>query len=102
MAILSFTFLATLVLLLGVSAGIITRSFLLRRAVRRHFQAMSEAYERRPGEPGRPRRKKKYGTKPKLWEASIAPSTLVHVGAPCSWRDIAVSMAPVGFERADV
>lgn len=65
-----YTFLATLVLLLGVSGAIIVRSLLLRR---RHRRMVEEAIANGTWIPPAPRIKVDLRKKPKLWDAYVSP-----------------------------
>lgn len=72
----SFTFLATLLLLLAVSCAIVARSVIIRRRFRRRVAEALAAGIVLPPEPG-PfggiRRQRDFGEKPKLWDAWIVP-----------------------------
>ncbi|RXW24433.1 hypothetical protein EST38_g1401 [Candolleomyces aberdarensis] len=66
------TFLATLFLLLFVSCAIVLRSYFLRRRYQRHVaQALAQGIVLTPRAPGS--RKKRFGTRPHMYESWIAP-----------------------------
>ncbi|KAF5311669.1 hypothetical protein D9611_009406 [Ephemerocybe angulata] len=66
------TFLATLFLLLFVSCAIVLRSYLLRRRYQRQIEhALAHGIVLAPRTPGS--RKKRFGTRPHLYESWIAP-----------------------------
>ncbi|KAJ7764447.1 hypothetical protein B0H14DRAFT_371057 [Mycena olivaceomarginata] len=65
-----YTFLATLILLLGVSSAIVVRSLLLRR---RHRRMVAEAIANGTWLPPTPRAKVDLRKKPRLWDAWVAP-----------------------------
>ena len=67
----SFTFLATLLLLLAVSCAIVMRSFVLRRRFRRRVE---EALAAGIILPQHPPRKRDFGEKPRLWDAWLTPT----------------------------
>ncbi|KAJ7506976.1 hypothetical protein B0H11DRAFT_187814 [Mycena galericulata] len=68
-----YTFLATLILLLGVSSAIVMRSLILRR---RHRRMVEEAIANGTWVPPTPRVKVDLRKKPRLWDAHIAPPVL--------------------------
>ncbi|KAF7310191.1 hypothetical protein MIND_00392700 [Mycena indigotica] len=65
-----YTFLATLILLLGVSSAIVARSLLLRR---RHRRMIAEAIANGTWQPPAPRVRVDLRRKPRLWDAHVAP-----------------------------
>ncbi|KAJ6522434.1 hypothetical protein DFH09DRAFT_1421955 [Mycena vulgaris] len=75
-SIVLYTFLATLILLLGVSSAIVARSLLLRR---RHRRMAEEAIANGTWVPPAPRVKVDLRKKPRLWDASLAPPMNVPV-----------------------
>jgi hypothetical protein len=72
-----YTFLATLILLLGVSAAIVVRSLLLRR---RHRRMVEEAIRNGTWVPPAPKVRVDLRKKPRLWDAWVAPPVLGGVG----------------------
>lgn len=108
----SFTFLATLLLLLAVSCAIVIRSLILRRRFRRRVQeALANGIVLPPppggfagamGFGGAGRGRRDFGEKPTMWERWLAPpheldfAALVNEkngewGAGKRWNDIMVS-----------
>ncbi|KAJ7178220.1 hypothetical protein C8R46DRAFT_1346431 [Mycena filopes] len=65
-----YTFLATLILLLGVSSAIVVRSLLLRR---RHRRMVEEAIANGTWVPPAPRLRIDPRKKPRIWDAFLAP-----------------------------
>lgn len=90
-------FLATLLLLIIVSAGVVVRAYLVRRVLQRRLhEALAPAgYEHPdPGGPSaRARRKKiKYGEKPRLWEASVTLDGFAEASHASTWM-VSVSVS---------
>ncbi|KAJ7654098.1 hypothetical protein DFH06DRAFT_1416930 [Mycena polygramma] len=73
-----YTFLATLILLLGVSSAIVVRSLLLRR---RHRRLIAEAIANGTWVPPAPRVRVDLKKKPRLWDAWVVPPVLGGVAA---------------------
>ncbi|KAJ6587978.1 hypothetical protein B0H19DRAFT_196703 [Mycena capillaripes] len=85
-----YTFLATLILLLGVSSAIVFRSILLRR---RHRRMVAEAIANGTWNPPAPRVRVDLRKKPRLWDAWVAPPLLSVVqggGEKDDWDGIMV------------
>ena len=71
-----FTFLATLFLLLFVSAAIVLRSFILRRRFRRRIEeAIAAGVYIPPPFGGTPPGPRRILERPKLWDIYLAPSS---------------------------
>lgn len=81
----SFTFLATLLLLLSVSCAIVVRSLIIRR---RYQRRVAEALAQGIMLPPTPhaQRRRDFGEKPKLWDAHAAPPEDVYG----RWKDLMV------------
>ncbi|KAF7343210.1 hypothetical protein MVEN_01752200 [Mycena venus] len=69
-----YTFLATLILLLGVSSAIVVRSLLLRR---RHRRMVAEAIANGTWIPPAPRVKVDLRKKPRVWDVWVGPPRLL-------------------------
>ncbi|CAL1713107.1 unnamed protein product [Somion occarium] len=67
-----FTFLATLFVLLFVSCAIVMRSFFLRRRMRQRIDEAIAAGVLLPPQTGPGSRRRDFGEKPKLWDASLS------------------------------
>ncbi|KAJ6587999.1 hypothetical protein B0H19DRAFT_1097657 [Mycena capillaripes] len=90
-----YTFLATLILLLGVSSAIVFRSLLLRR---RHRRMIAEAIANGTWVPPTPRVRVDLRKKPRLWDAWVAPPVLGGgAGEKDEWDGIMVGVVFLVF-----